>query len=69
MDGIPGGTGTTEVPFDWIGDGLPMLLVLLLALCVLHRIRNRAPGGAVTLLSRRRWRGFATALRRGRSPA
>ena len=66
MDGIPGGTG---VPFDWLGDGLPMILLLLLALWIVHRVRNRRRPDAVASINRRRWQGFAIRRRRGRSPA
>jgi hypothetical protein len=69
MDGIPGGTGET-VPFDWLGDGLPMLVLLLAAVWIVHRVRTRAArAAAAPALSRRGWKGFATRLRRGRSPA
>ena len=66
MDGIPGGTG---VPFDWLGDGLPMILLLLLALWVVHRVRHRRRPGTVGSINRRRWQGAAIRRRRGRSPA
>ena len=69
MDGIPGGTGEV-VPFDWVGDGLPILVLLLAAVWIIHRLRKRSAsavsGGAI---SRGRWQGFAMRLRRARTPA
>jgi hypothetical protein len=63
MDGIPHET----VPFDWLGDGLPILIVLLAAVWIVHRLRTRAGSGRSLSLPRRR--ALASRLRRGRSPA
>lgn len=70
MDGIGGngGTGGTEtVPFDWLGDGLPILILLLAVIWILHRLRRRVASGG--FVSRRRWRGLATWTGRDRSRA
>jgi flagellar biogenesis protein FliO len=66
MDGIPHET----VPFDWLGDGLPILILLLAAVWIVHRLRTRAASAAAARsLTRRGWKGFARRSRRGRSPA
>jgi hypothetical protein len=65
MDGI-GGTGGT-VPFDWLGDGLPILILLLAAMWIVHRLRTRAASGRS--LSLPAWRDLASRVRRGRTPA